>query len=116
VLIATLTTSVLTGIQQNPAVPGQVKSKASVELAGGVPFVSDKQLEAALDEAGVPSEAGDAVVHENATARIDGLRSALSVLTVIALIALLFSRQIPAVQPASQSVAPRAEAALDPGG
>jgi MFS family permease len=116
VLIATLTTSVLTGIQQNPVVPGQVKSKASVELAGGVPFVSDKQLKAALDEAGVPSEAADAVVHENATARIDGLRSSLSVLTVIALIALLFSRQIPAVQPASQSAAPRAEAALDPGG
>ena len=116
VLIATLTSSVLTGIQQNPAVPGQVKSKASVELAGGVPFVSDKQLKAALDEAGVPPEAAEAVVHENATARIDGLRSSLSVLTVIALIALLFSRQIPAVQPASQSAAPRAEAALEPGG
>ena len=115
VLIATLTSSVLTGIEQNPAVPSQVKSKATVELAGGVPFISDHQLEAALDGAGVPAETAEAVVHENATARIDGLRSSLSVLTVIALVALLFSRQIPAVQPAAQRPA-GAEVALEGGG
>jgi MFS family permease len=115
VLIATLTSSVLTGIQQNPAVPGQVKSKAAVELAGGVPFISDHQLQAALDGAGVPPGTAEAVVHENATARIDGLRSSLSVLTIIALIALLFSRRIPAVQPAAQRTA-SAEVTLEPGG
>ena len=52
VLIAALTTSLLTGIQQNPAVPAEVKSKATVQLAGGVPFVSDAELESALDKAG----------------------------------------------------------------
>ena len=44
VLIATLTTSFMTGIQNNPAVPAEVKSKAQVELASGVPFVSDADL------------------------------------------------------------------------
>jgi MFS family permease len=115
VLIATLTSSVLTGIQQNPAVPSQVKSKAAVELAGGVPFISDQQLNAALDGAGVPPETAEAVVHENATARIDGLRSSLSVLTIIALLALLFSRRIPAVQPAAQRTG-SAEVTLEAGG
>ncbi|HEX4189188.1 MAG TPA: MFS transporter [Solirubrobacteraceae bacterium] len=114
VLIATLTSSVLTGIQQNPAVPSQVKSKAGVELAGGVSFISDQQLTTALDKAGVPAEAAEAVVHENATARIDGLRSSLSVLALIALLALLLSRGIPAVQPASRSPASGPEAALNP--
>ena len=72
VLIATLTTSVMTGIQNNPAVPADVKSKAQVELAGGVPFVSDADLKAALDKAGVSTQTANAIVDENATARITG--------------------------------------------
>jgi hypothetical protein len=44
VLISTLTASFLTGIQNNPAVTADVKSKAKVELAGGIPFVSDTDL------------------------------------------------------------------------
>jgi hypothetical protein len=57
VLIATLTTSFMTGIQNNPAVPAEVKSKAKVELAGGVPFVSDADLKTALEKAGVSTQA-----------------------------------------------------------
>ena len=101
VLISTLTASFMTGIQNNPAVPAEVKSKAQVELAGGVPFVSDADLKTALAKAGVPPKTADAIVAENATARIDGLRSSLSVMAIIALIALPFSRRIPTEQPAS---------------
>ena len=53
ILIAALTASFLTGIAQNPDVPQEVVSQANVQLAGGVPFVSDAQLETALQEAGV---------------------------------------------------------------
>jgi MFS family permease len=109
VLIATLSTSFLTGIQNNPAVPADVKSKAQVQLAAGVPFVSDADLKTALDDAGVPKPTADAIVAENATARLDGLRSAMSVLGVIALIALFFSRGIPTTQPAAEPE-PRAAA------
>ena len=54
VLISILTTSFLTGIEQNPAVPAEVTANATVELADGIPFVSDADLETALDDAGVP--------------------------------------------------------------
>jgi MFS family permease len=102
VLIAALSASFLTGVQQNPAVPAAVKSKTtSAELAGGVPFVSDADLKTALDKAGVSAEAANAIVDENSTARLDGLRSSMSVLAIVALIALLFSRGIPNLQPAS---------------
>jgi hypothetical protein len=37
-------------------------------------------------------------------ARIDGLRASLSVLAVVALIALFFSRRIPTEQPSAASV------------
>src|SRR6516165_3197963 len=61
VLIAALTASLIAGIQNNPAVPSDIKSKAQSELASGVPFLSDKDLKAALDEAGVPKETTDQI-------------------------------------------------------
>jgi MFS family permease len=101
ILISTLTTSFLTGIEQNPDVPAEVTSNATVELADGIPFVSDADLQTALDEAGVPPTTADAIVDENATARLDALRASLSVLALIAVIALFFTRRIPTKQPAS---------------
>jgi hypothetical protein len=102
VLIAALTTSFLAGIQNNPDVPKDVSAEAQVELSGGIPFLSDKDLQTALDQAGVPARAADAIVAENADARIDGLRSSLSLLAVIALIALFTTRRIPARQPSAE--------------
>src|SRR5215470_15581800 len=99
VLISALTTSFLTGVQNNPDVPKDVAAKAQVELAGGIPFMSDKDLQAQLDKAGVPAKTADAIVTENANARIDGLRSSLSLLAIVALIALFATRRIPTQQP-----------------
>ncbi len=104
VLISALTTSFLSGVQHNPAVPKDLASKAQVELAGGIPFMSDKDLKAALDKADLPPKTADAIVEENANARIAGLRMALSLLAIVALIALFASRRIPAQQPAAGPV------------
>ena len=52
-LIASLTASLISGIQQNPDVPSRVKQQADTKLSSGVPFLSDKDLEAALEDAGV---------------------------------------------------------------
>jgi MFS family permease len=108
VLIAALSTSFLMGVQHNTAVPESVKSKATVQLAGGVPFVSDAELRSALEQAGTAPAATDAIVQENETARLTALRSSLSVLAIIAVIALLFSRGIPAEQPAATQPRPAA--------
>jgi len=104
VLISALTTSFLSGVQHNPAVPKDLASKAQVELAGGIPFMSDKDLKAALDKADLPPKTADAIVEENANARIAGLRMALSLLAIVALIALFACRRIPAQQPAAGPV------------
>ena len=99
VLISALTASFLSGIQNNPAVPKDLASQAQVELAGGIPFISDKDLQTELDKAGVPPKTAAAIVDENANARIEGLRTSLSLLAVVALIALFASRRIPTQQP-----------------
>jgi hypothetical protein len=103
VLIAALTTSFLTGIENNNAVPSQVTSQAQVKLAGGAPFISDAELRTSLDKAGVDSETTDAIIDENETARLDALRSSLAVLAVIAVAAVLLTFRIPTKQPGSTS-------------
>jgi EmrB/QacA subfamily drug resistance transporter len=102
VLIAILTTSFLQGIEQNSAVPPEVAAQAKVELAGGIPFISDTDLEVALTQAGASAELTQAVLDENGQARLDGLRTALAALGLIALVALFFSTRIPTDQPGSK--------------
>ena len=51
----------------------------------------------------MPTEAANAIVDENATARLKALRSSLSVLAVFALLAVLLSFRIPTEQPAAES-------------
>jgi MFS family permease len=98
-LIATLTSSFLTNVQQSQAIPASVKEQAQVELAGGIPFISDADLEDALEEAGATSETTDAAVDANADARLDGLRSALAILAVLAVLALFLAQTIPTRPP-----------------
>jgi MFS family permease len=100
VLISSLTASFLNGIQSNPAVPERVKAEAPVKLAAGIPFVSDAQLQAALEEAGVPADTANAIVDENSKARLDALRAALAVLALVGLTGWI-SRRIPTTQPGS---------------
>ena len=101
IMIAAVASSFLANIQQNPAIPPEAKSQAQVELAGGVAFVSDADLEAALDQAGASSQTTDAALDDYRDARIDGLRSALAILAALALLALFFAQRIPTTQPGS---------------
>jgi hypothetical protein len=103
ILISTLTAAFFSGIQNNPAIPDNLVVNAKTQLATGVPFASDEDLQKALDDAGVPEETANAVVDENTEARVAGLRSALALLALISLLALLFTRGLPTVQPGAQA-------------
>jgi MFS family permease len=95
ILIAAMTTAFLTHIDNNPAVRDQVAQKAHVELASGIPFLSDKDLTAALKDAGLTEQETQAAIDANAQARITGLRAALAVLAALALAGLFFTDRIP---------------------
>jgi Na+/melibiose symporter-like transporter len=101
ILIGTLTSAFLTNIEQSQAIPSRVKSQAQVELAGGVPFISDADLEAALADARVSSRASDAALDAYRAARISGLRAALAILALLAIVALFFAQRIPTRQAGS---------------
>jgi MFS family permease len=94
-LIASLTSAFLSNVAQSPAIPAEAKQQAQVELAGGVAFVSDADLEAALDDAGVAPATTEATLDAYADARLDGLRAALAILAVLAVLALFLAQAIP---------------------
>jgi hypothetical protein len=76
-----------------------VKSQATVELSGGVPFVSDADLESALEESGANDASTQAALDAYAEARIKGLESALAILAALCLGALFFTQRVPNTQP-----------------
>lgn len=94
VLLATLSASVASGIQQNPAVPASVKAQASTQLVGGVPFISDKQLTEALAATQLDAATASAITEVNASARLEALREAFGVTAVLAAGALMFTGRL----------------------
>jgi MFS family permease len=103
ILIVTLSSTFLQGIENNPAIPPAVASQASVQLASGVPFTSDADLQAAMVKAGTPPDAAAAALEVNKEARVAGLRAAIALLALIALVALFFTGALPARSPGRSS-------------
>jgi EmrB/QacA subfamily drug resistance transporter len=108
VLIATLSASFMAGIQNNPAVPGSVQEQASVDLASGVPFISDTQLREALTSAGVDQETADAIMSVNSDSRLEALRTALALTALLAIATLFITGRLP-----EEAVGVREESAHD---
>jgi MFS family permease len=95
VLIGALTASFLSGIENNPDVPDQVSESAQVQLAGGASFISDADLDGALEDAGVPEDVASEIVDANASARITGLQLSLAILALLAALAIFLTRLLP---------------------
>jgi uncharacterized membrane protein YccC len=68
--------------------------------------ISDSDLDTALASAGVSPEVADAVLAENRQARIDGLKAAIAVLTLFAIVSLFFTGNIPTKQPGASGEIP----------
>ncbi|WP_067535058.1 MFS transporter [Nocardia crassostreae] len=99
VLIATLTSAVLSGIENNPAVPDSVRQQATTQLAQGVPFISTTELNRSLAAAGVPDATATAIVAINTDARVDALRTALAVTALLSVSALFGTGRLPRFTP-----------------
>lgn len=95
ILISALTTTLFTQLSDNPDIPPSVTANSEVTLERGVPFVSDEQVRTALTEAEVPEPVIETVVEANAEARLVGLRSALAVLAVLSLLAIVCTGGLP---------------------
>jgi MFS family permease len=95
VLIGSLTTGLIHGVQASSAIPADVKTHATTQFASGVPFISDTDLKAQLQKANVPPAQADAVLTANSDARLSALRTSLWVVALFAVVALFFTGLIP---------------------
>jgi EmrB/QacA subfamily drug resistance transporter len=95
VLIGALTSAFLTDIADSKAIPNRITEQATTTLAGGVPFISDKDLDKALKEAGVRGPAANDAKAAYSDARLNALRSALFIVAIATVVALFFSGPIP---------------------
>ena len=105
VLIASLSGALLGGIASSTTISASVKNSASTSMNGSVPFVSDTQLHTALDQAGVSPTDAAAITALNADARLKGLDSALAVIALFEVLALVFSVMMPKI-PVAEMVPP----------
>jgi MFS family permease len=95
VLISSLTTGLTNGIQASSAIPADVKTQATTQMAAGVPFISDTDLKAQLKQADVPTSQADAVIKSNSDARLSALRTSLWVVALFTIGALFFTGLLP---------------------
>jgi MFS family permease len=95
VLIASLTSGLIHGVQASSAIPADVKTHATTQFAAGVPFISDTDLKAQLQKANVPPAQADAVLKANSDARLSALSTSLWVVVLLAVVALFFTGLIP---------------------
>jgi MFS family permease len=95
VLIGSLTTSFIKGVTDNPSVPAEVTATATVKMENGIPFISDSELKSRLEATGLPQATQEAVVAENSSARLIGLRTALWLVALLIVIGLFFTGMLP---------------------
>lgn len=95
ILIGMLTSSLFSGAEANNAIPPSVTQPAAVEMSSGVPFVSDADLASTLAHTDLPDSTQKAIIEENTTARLAGLRGALWVLSLLSIVALFLTGVAP---------------------
>jgi len=116
VLISSLTAGLVHGVEANSTIPSNVKTEATVKMTNGVPFISDTDLRRQLDQASVPQATADAIVAENATARLAALRDALWVVALMAGVALLFTGLMPKLSLSKRATSEEQPRPLEPEG
>ncbi|MEI7683107.1 MAG: MFS transporter [Candidatus Saccharibacteria bacterium] len=95
VMIASLTTSFVNGINQSTTMPNQVKTYATQNATAGIPVVSAQELQTYAVQQGVPQSTADEIASIYKTSEIAALQEAAFFIVLLAGASLLFSRHIP---------------------
>jgi MFS family permease len=94
-LIAALTSGVISRVEQNPAVPPPVRAAVAELAEKGIPVVPVEDVEQAALDKGLPPDQATALADDYGDAQLDGLKRAIGAIAVIALLSLWFTRRLP---------------------
>jgi EmrB/QacA subfamily drug resistance transporter len=95
VLIAALSTGFVTRIEQNPAIPADVRDQLVQITQRGIPIVSVGEVEQAAADGGVPAEQASAIAADYGDAQLQGLKRSIGAVAIFALLSLWFTRSLP---------------------
>jgi MFS family permease len=95
VLIAALTSGLMSRVEQNPAVPPPVRAAVGEIAEKGIPVVPVGDVEQAALDKGLPPDQATALADDYGDAQLDGLKRAIGAIAVIALLSLWFTRRLP---------------------
>jgi MFS family permease len=95
VLIGALSTGLVTRVEQNPAVPDDVKTRVGQIAEKGIPVVPVADVEKAGTDAGLPPEQAKAIADDYGDAELQALRRAIGAVALLAALSLWFTRKLP---------------------
>jgi MFS family permease len=96
VLIAALSDGLVERVDRNPAITPPVKAAVAEVASGAIPIVSVEQVDQAARDAGVAPAEAEAIATDYGEAQLQGLKRAIGAVAVLALLALWFTRDLPA--------------------
>jgi MFS family permease len=82
-------------IQDNPAVPSDVKAQISKATETGIPIVTTDQAYQGLRDAGLPAADATTVTDDYANAQLDALRTSMLAVAFLAVLSVWFTRRLP---------------------
>jgi MFS family permease len=82
-------------IQENPAVPSDVKAQIAAATEEGIPIVTTKQAHQALLDAGLKPAEADAVTADYGNAQLDALKTSMLGVAALAVLSFWFTRRLP---------------------
>ena len=95
VLLLGLLNGFNTRIQENPAVPPDVKTQISKATETGIPIVTTDQAYKALRDAGLSSADATTVTDDYAGAQLDALKTSMLAVAFLAVLSFWFTRRLP---------------------
>ncbi len=96
ILLTSLTSSFVSRISENPALPQNVRTSITTQAEKGIDVVPVDEVQKAAVDAGLPPEQADALATDYGNAQLDGLKRALLGVALLAAAGLYFTRRLPA--------------------
>jgi EmrB/QacA subfamily drug resistance transporter len=95
VLIAALTNSFVSQVEDNPAITPPVRERVTQIAQKGIPVVPVDDIEQAALDKGVPAGEAKAIADDYGDGQLQGLKRALLAVAIFALLSLWFTRGLP---------------------
>jgi hypothetical protein len=102
IVLTGLTSAFVTTVQSDQRISAEVSAQVGVAVGSGIDFVSADQVQAAAEKAGLDEATTAAVVDDYAKAQLGSLKVGLLTAVLLALLALMFTRDLPHGPPAGR--------------